>query len=503
MDRQTERLRTFAHLAGLLEEELPAEVFGRQVRLVIGEDVLKTQAGQVLVLTMVRLIPRLCHRIDFVSPSSPTIRRLQPLLAAPEFSAESLAALARIIWTDGVFTAASNDAVDLVIGIGAPGDVSVGIESGAAVVLADGAARIDDGEAVHAALVAAPLACAQIIARLYPEILRARVESLVRLDSGPFGGLLDAEAPRLERPFLAGVGAVGSAFIFAAIVVGATGRILLLDPDKVKDSNLMRYVLFDNRHLDQHKVAAAKAIIQESGLDLAGETDRVVLQDYLDAHVDERRKTEMVVSAVDTYQARREIAGWLPRRILNAGTNATDFSVSRHGFGDGYACLACQYPAQPEEAQLDSAIARELGLSRDEVQKLQRSKKGLTRAQLEQVATSRNVSRDQYLSYDGEPLDSFYNKEFCAKLAVPTPRGQAVAPLAHGSALAGFLLFRGISSVDTATHRHFRMDTMNGLNHPLRRSPRARGGCPLCTRRASQSLYERRWGRQYAQQTSA
>lgn len=503
MDRHTEQMRTFAHLAGLLETELPAEVLGRRVRLVVGEDALKTEAGQALVLTTARLLPRLCHRIDFVSPTTAATRRFRPLLASSEFSSRSLAALGSLIWTSGVFTAASGEPVDLVVGIGAPGDISVGIEGGAAVVRADGFTRIDDGKALNAALVASPLACAQIAARLYPEIISARLESLVRLTDGTFGGPLNAPPPKLKRPFLAGAGAVGSAFLYAAVVVGASGRILLLDPDKVKDSNLMRYVLFDNRHLDEYKVTAATEIIEESGIDVVVESDQLVLQDYLTAHAEERTKAELVVSAVDTYQARREIAGWLPRAILNAGTSATDFTVSRHGFGDDYACLACLYPPRPEEAELDAAIARELGLPQDEIRELQRSKQGLARTQLEEVADARGVPRDTFLTYEGEPLDTFYNKEFCAKLAVQTPRGQAVAPLAHGSALAGFLLFQGLSSVDPNDHRHFRMDTMDGLTHPMRRSPRARPNCLLCGRRASRSLYQKRWGQPYADCSAA
>jgi hypothetical protein len=124
------------------------------------------------------------------------------------------------------------------------------------------------------------------------------------------------------------------------------------------------------RQLNEHKVTAAARLIEESGLDLVVETHRIVLQDYLDAHPDERTQTDLVISAVDTYQARREIAGWLPKAILNAGTSATDFTVSRHRFGDGYACLACLYPARPEEAQLDAVTARELAPAFNEARRV-------------------------------------------------------------------------------------------------------------------------------------
>jgi hypothetical protein len=94
-DRHTEELRTFAHLAGLLADEFPRELLDRRLRIVVADDALDTAAGQVLVLTLVRLAPRFCHRIDFVAPERPCIDRLRPLLAAAAFSGEAFANLAR------------------------------------------------------------------------------------------------------------------------------------------------------------------------------------------------------------------------------------------------------------------------------------------------------------------------------------------------------------------------------------------------------------------------
>ena len=127
--------------------------------------------------------------------------------------------------------------------------------TGAAVVVrGQDAVPIQTGNALWAALCAAAIACSQAAKLLYPEIVRARVEEIVRFDAGalskalaPTGGI------ELRRPVLAGVGAIGCALVYALICVGAGGAILLLDPDKVSDSNLMRYVLFDERHLGQVK----------------------------------------------------------------------------------------------------------------------------------------------------------------------------------------------------------------------------------------------------------
>jgi len=296
----------------------------------------------------------------------------------------------------------------------------------------------------------------------------------------------------LTRPVLAGVGAVGCALVYAMIATGATGQLLLLDRDVVKDSNLMRYVLFDTRHLHRPKVEAAKELVQASGLDLHIDSDQTVIQSYLKANPEERERLELVVSAVDMYETRREIAGELPRVIVNAGTTARDFTVSRHGFGDGYACLACLYQPREQDIERDAVTARELGLEKAEVAQLRRTKEPLTVTQLTRIARARGLADDHFAGYVGEPLDTFYNKEVCANLTVQSPQGDAVAPLAYGSALAGFLLAHAMCFPAAGEERRFRMDFITGLTTPQRTSPTARPACQYCGREVFRRAYNER-----------
>ncbi len=493
-DRHREEIRTFAHLAGLLASDFPREVLDRRLRIVVGDDVLSSPTGQALALTVARIAPRICHRVDFVCPTAECLSRLVPLLAADKFSASGLADLGRLIWPEGAFTADDGGEVDLVLGIGAPGDISAGAGSDGAIIKFGDGAEVDVGEDPFAALTAAAMACAVATSALYPQLMpKVELPAELRLDGGPFGGPLDGAMRQLERPFIAGVGAVGCALLYALIVADASGTVVLVDPDKVKDSNLMRYVLFDTRDLEIAKVDAAKRIIDASGVDIHVERDRAVLQGYLDEHGDERKRATLVVSAVDTYEARRDIAGWLPKAIINAGTTPRDFTVSRHGFGDGYACLACLYPPRPADALIESAMARELGLSTEDVIELRRQKSGMTPELLARVAAARGAAADVYKAYVGEPLDSFYNKEFCAQVAAQTPRGEAIAPLAHGSALAGFMLAQSLVTAGLGDTRHFRMDVVSGLATPIRRNRRARPECVVCSKTALRDVYRVRW----------
>ncbi len=182
-DRHSEELRTFSHLAGLLAEDFPPEVLDRRLRIVVGDGVLENDAGQVLVLTIARLAPRFCHRIDFVSPAQPCRPRLKYLLGSGRFESRSLAELGQLIWPDGDFTADGGGDVDVVVGVGAPGDIGVGIDrDGAAIVVVDDGVGVDRGDTLFAALVAAALSCAQVAKRLYPEIRGGSLDKLLRFD---------------------------------------------------------------------------------------------------------------------------------------------------------------------------------------------------------------------------------------------------------------------------------------------------------------------------------
>jgi molybdopterin/thiamine biosynthesis adenylyltransferase len=465
------------------------------LRVIVGEGVLDCEAGQTLVLTVGRLLPRICAYVDFHIPRAACTSRLCPLLADESFSSESLAALANLVWDHGEFTASGDTDVVASIGIGAPGDIAVGIDrDGAAILRHGGAVLVAQPGALEAALVAAVLACAEVTKRVWPEIFGVSDRRDVRIVGGPLGGGLEPARPVvLRRPVIAGVGAVGCAMVYALIVLGASGRILLLDPDSVGDSNLMRYVLFDSRHLNIAKTQAAEELITAAGLDLEVERDEEVLQKYLREHPQERENLKLVVSAVDTYEARREIAGELPRQIVNAGTTPSDFTVSRHGFGDGYACLACLYAPRDVDVEMVAVMARELGLERAEVERRRRTKEPTPADLLAQLAVNRGLEADHYSDFIGEPLDTVYNKIACGERPITTERGEAIAPLAYGSALAGFLLGRVVAE-PTGEYRRFRMDFIRGLGTPMRTNPCPRESCQYCGKRIFRRVYEERWG---------
>lgn len=493
-DRYTERTRTFAHLAELNEAQVATVTANRVLRVIVGPDALSTRAGQLLVTTATNLAARLCDRIDFSIGATTVAGGARVLLGDDRLNGESLIGLATRIWK-GHFTAGADLSADVVVGIGAVTervDLGLGVDpDGAAVVRRGLAVPIAKPDAAIAAIVAAAIGVAQTSKLLYPTILRGRVDDLVRLEFGPFGGPLDPPGRLIPgRPILAGVGAIGSAFLYALIAAEAHADIILLDPDVIKDRDLVRYVLFDERHLSCAKVDAAVALVRAVGI--TTDPHQSVLSAYLEEDPGRRPNAELVLSLVDSYEQRRSIAGELPNRVLNAGTADRDFTVSRHGVADGYACLTCLYPPREIDVSREAVIARELRLDAAEVHERLLSKQPLSLDDVRSIASAQGKDPAAYDEYTGDPLDSFYHRT-CGTSAVGVDRaGEVFAPITFLPALAGFLV-ASASMSESPEHRNFRLDTFDGLRTPRHRSLPPRPACELCGVPEFVSAYRAKW----------
>ncbi len=160
----------------------------------------------------------------------------------------------------------------------------------------------------------------------------------------------------------------------------------------------MRYVLFDSRHLGKTKVEAATEILARLWARPLGRS-QAQRSRRPESNPEERDRMALVVCAVDTYDARRDIAGELPREIVNAGTTPRDFTISKHGFADGFACLACLYPPREQDVEQAAVMARELGLERTSTLHLQRTKEPLRYRLLERVAVARDLPPATFGAY--------------------------------------------------------------------------------------------------------
>jgi hypothetical protein len=144
---------------------------------------------------------------------------------------------------------------------------------------------------------------------------------------------------------LAGVGAVGNAWLAAIWATPSlTGTILYADADHVDDTNLNRCVLFNLASGGLLKTEVVEPLLTDAVNQLAWtRTDTLVqASDKLTFPV------PLLISAVDTNRARRDLQSLNPQRILAASTHNLRADLLRPGPPGQGACLLCHNPIEPE-----------------------------------------------------------------------------------------------------------------------------------------------------------
>jgi molybdopterin/thiamine biosynthesis adenylyltransferase len=212
-----------------------------------------------------------------------------------------------------------------------------------------------------------------------------------------------------------------------------------VDHDIVDLSNLQRYVMALQQDIGQPKSRLARTLLKRDGLRVVGHS--MTWSDYVSSR--KKRSFERVAVALDNAPDRIGIQASLPRWIVNAWTQELDLGISRHGFGDGKACLACLYMPSGIVKSEDEKVAEELRLpeAKQEVRELLQKNEGVSEAFVQRVATAFAVPYTNLEPFVGQPLRSFYQKAICGGLMVGLTGsdnpGTAVVPMAFQSALAG------------------------------------------------------------------
>lgn len=163
----------------------------------------------------------------------------------------------------------------------------------------------------------------------------------LRLSAAPPAPRLLPATIALPPTILAGVGAVGSAFLHTLYATpGLGGELTLIDndPDGIDITNLNRYVLFGLPHIGCPKASTAAALVDHG---------RLVIQPFDGSWQEWRMQNQghalpLVVSAVDKNVARHAIQDALPRLTLGASTDSMRAQVNVYDPGHGGPCLRCR-----------------------------------------------------------------------------------------------------------------------------------------------------------------
>jgi molybdopterin/thiamine biosynthesis adenylyltransferase len=232
------------------------------------------------------------------------------------------------------------------------------------------------------------------------------------------------------RSHLAGAGAIGNGFLWAARHLDIRGELHVVDDDYVSSGNLNRQIWFDRNDINEPKATRLCEKAQRTLPNLALIAHQARLQDLRSDDPWLRR----LVVAVDSRRARRALQNEFPGEVFDASTtDLREIVVHHHREPNAYACLSCIYELDEQEVSRESHIAEHLGVAVDEVR-------------TERISTSAAsiiVQRFKDLncsSIVGVAYDTLF-KQLCSSGKLTTTQGEALtAPFAFISVLAGTLL---------------------------------------------------------------
>jgi hypothetical protein len=213
--------------------------------------------------------------------------------------------------------------------------------------------------ACYGAAVAIHRAVGEGIPNPPPEYLEIRYDDLL-----PDRSVLN-EAVDIGFAHMAGAGAIGNGFLWAARHVNLCGTLFVCDDDVVSSGNLQRQIWFDEDDIDDPKATTLCDNAQPYIADCQLKPEPERLQDLPNRSGAWLRR---LIVAVDSRRARRELQNELPAEVFDASTtDIREVVVHYNDVFSDLACLGCLYKADEREASQDQIIAEHLGVSADEV----------------------------------------------------------------------------------------------------------------------------------------
>jgi hypothetical protein len=245
--------------------------------------------------------------------------------------------------------------------------------------------------------------------------------------------LTEFEAPvDIGHAYLAGAGAIGNGFLWAARHLDFRGTLDIADDDDVSSGNLNRQIWFKKDDIGLPKADRLAALARGSFPRLKLIPRRLRLQDLPEKS--NGPWLERLFVAVDSRRARRIIQREFPGEVFDASTtDIREVVIHHHKQPTQHACLSCIYEADQEEFTREHHIAEHLGVSAEEV----RSERISGSAAEKIVARIPNLEASALV---GIAYDTLF-KQLCGEGTLQSLEGRRiVAPFAFVSVLAGTLL---------------------------------------------------------------
>lgn len=272
---------------------------------------------------------------------------------------------------------------------------------------------------------------------------------------------------------LIGTGAIGNAVIWAFLQIpDITGNISLVDQEPVALSNLQRYVLMFQNHLNQPKVEVLQSLLlQHTQLQVHPYHEK--WQDVLGNF--NKNQLELIATAVDTAADRLKIQGVLPKKIINAWTSPESLGISRHNDFLNGVCLSCLYFPGGKSKSESEKIAIALNMEANEIfiRRYLANKLPIDDVFIQTVHQSAGFEIEKLTPYKGQPVQILYSDGICGGRIISAGsqharNGDIEVPLAHESVLVGILLAAEVI-IESTQLRSTAIDSLTKIDllHPL------------------------------------
>jgi hypothetical protein len=475
-------------VAGFNEDVFRKTLENCRVGVAMGSEASNLQEGRALADLSIRLLARLYPVIE--------------LRIADDGHRAELEELARSINPDIELVGSAD--TGLVIGPGASefsSSVYVGSKGWLALLNSQEPMPVGNSGNPFGAGGAACLGAANLFRRIF--VPSSELDARVTFDLGSGNQVEsddDADAPwKLTTDCtLAGVGAIGNGAVWALARSVDAARVRLVDPETVELSNLQRYVLCDQEHVDQTKTSVTAAFLAGSGeefpMSWAEYTEKMGYVDHL------------VLVALDSARDRRQVQASLPEWVVNAWTQPADLGVSIHGrFGSGGACLACLYLPEGQVASEDQLVAEALGVPQRQLQIRELLAEGVAVPEdlLAEVASALELEQPVVDRFRGSSVRELYSEGLCGGALVPlerlgSPRAEMHVPLAHQSTMAGLLLAAAAVLAQDEKPGHtevIRVNLLRPLGLDLRQRMASQPAGCYCSDHDFVAVYAEKWAR--------
>jgi hypothetical protein len=247
---------------------------------------------------------------------------------------------------------------------------------------------------------------------------------------------------KLEDSVLIGMGAIGNGFAWALQGLSLEGRLDFVDGQKIDISNLQRYILADQGHVNKSKTDLVKTYLNEPAIKSSDV--------HFDKFIAKRGNWNIfrAIVCVDSAEIRRLVQGSLPERIINAWTQQEQCGLSCHYDFVNEPCLVCLYVPQAEEKSLPVRIAESFGFKErahiDLVRQYMAFQSPADALIINLISQIKGIDPALLAPYAGKQLQTFYSEVICGgimmQLTGDNQKHAAEVPAAFESAMAGIML---------------------------------------------------------------